>query len=111
MTAGNHRPLTADKGRGSMAIRKKMFKILRHGTIILISLTVVLVLIYGLGTDQHWPVRLRDSIVESGLHDTGATNLVAAVYLGYRALDTLGETIVLLLAVSGLLFIIREKEH
>jgi len=37
----------------------------------------------------------------SGFDDTGAENLVSAIYLGYRAYDTLGETIVLLAALAG----------
>ncbi len=69
-----------------------------------------MVFIHALGEGGEWPLDLRDRITAYGEEDTGASNLVAAVYLGYRALDTLGETIVLLLAVSGLLFIIKEKE-
>lgn len=46
-----------------------------------------------------------------GVADTGAINLVSAIYLGYRAFDTMGETIVLLLAVSGVLFLIKTKEQ
>jgi multicomponent Na+:H+ antiporter subunit B len=33
---------------------------------------------------------------------------VTAIYLGYRAFDTLGETIVLVLAVSGVTVLVRE---
>ena len=40
-------------------------------------------------------------VISLGESDTGAVNLVTAIYLGYRAFDTLGETIVLLLAVGG----------
>jgi len=47
---------------------------------------------------------IRDYIVENGSRETGALNLVTAIYLGYRAFDTLGETIVLLLAVSGVIY-------
>jgi multicomponent Na+:H+ antiporter subunit B len=90
--------------------RRKEVRIVRHGVIILLSLLVCLVLIHALGGNDEWPLDLRNRITASGEEDTGASNLVAAVYLGYRALDTLGETIVLLLAVSGLLFIIKEKE-
>jgi multisubunit Na+/H+ antiporter MnhB subunit len=43
-------------------------------------------------------------IVTSGSHETGVLNLVTAIYLGYRAFDTMGETIVLLVAVSGVLY-------
>lgn len=87
-----------------------MMKLLRHGVILLLSILVGAVLVFSLGTGERWPDGLRDRIVASGERDTGAPNLVAAVYLGYRALDTLGETIVLLLAVSGLLFIMKDKE-
>ena len=46
---------------------------------------------------------LREYVVEHGVTETGAVNLVTAIYLGYRAFDTLGETIVLMLAVSGVI--------
>ncbi|MBN1687073.1 MAG: hypothetical protein JW852_10480 [Spirochaetales bacterium] len=50
---------------------------------------------------------VRDYVRANGTQDTGALNLVTAIYLGYRAFDTLGETIVLFLAVIGvnLLFV------
>ena len=56
------------------------------------------------------PTFLRDFIVENGYEDTGALNLVSAVYLGYRAFDTFGETIVLLCAVTGSIFFLS-SEH
>jgi multisubunit Na+/H+ antiporter MnhB subunit len=51
--------------------------------------------------------RIRESAVE----ETGATNLVSAIYLGYRAYDTLGEALVLLLAVTGVYFFARNEEE
>jgi len=42
---------------------------------------------------------------EHALEQTGAINAVSAIYLNYRFFDTLGETIVLLLVVSGVLVI------
>jgi len=48
-----------------------------------------------------WPVTARDVMESDGYAATGATNLVSAIYLGYRAFDTLGETIVLLVALAG----------
>ena len=48
-----------------------------------------------------WPTALRDYLEIMGIPDTGAINIVSSIYLGYRAYDTLGETIVLLVAVSG----------
>ncbi len=46
---------------------------------------------------------LRGYLVENGSRETGALNLVTAIYLGYRAFDTMGETMVLLVAVTGVI--------
>jgi multicomponent Na+:H+ antiporter subunit B len=46
---------------------------------------------------------LRHYIVAHGAEDTGSINLVSSIYLGYRAFDTLGETVVLFLAVTGVI--------
>ena len=51
--------------------------------------------------DMPWPTIARDYLERHGVADSGAINLVSAIYLGYRAFDTLGETLVLLVAVSG----------
>lgn len=48
-----------------------------------------------------WPEAARDLLAGRGFPDTGASNLVSAIYLGYRAYDTLGETVVLLVALAG----------
>lgn len=50
---------------------------------------------------------LADTVVERGVRDTGSVNLVTGIYLGYRAFDTLGETVVLLMAVSGVLVLVK----
>lgn len=53
---------------------------------------------------------IRDYMVENCKEETGALNLVTGIYLGYRAFDTLGETAVLLVAVSGVLFFLIPTE-
>ncbi len=55
-----------------------------------------------------WPRIAADYLQESAIEDTGARNTVSAIYLGYRVFDTLGETIVLLVAVSGTIGIIAQ---
>jgi multicomponent Na+:H+ antiporter subunit B len=55
------------------------------------------------------PNTTRDAVVADGVSDTGARNLVTSVYLGYRAFDTLGETIVLLMSVSGVVYLIGKR--
>jgi multicomponent Na+:H+ antiporter subunit B len=52
---------------------------------------------------------LRDYILLHGVEETGAINLVSAIYLGYRAFDTLGETIVLVLSVAAVVLITGGK--
>lgn len=44
---------------------------------------------------------LRGYFTTRGVQETGSINLVSAIYLGYRAFDTLGETLILFLAVAG----------
>jgi multicomponent Na+:H+ antiporter subunit B len=70
-------------------------------------LVVALVLFFALAGEHPQETPLRERIVENGIEDTGAVNLVTAIYLGYRAFDTLGETVVLLLAVSGVVFLLE----
>lgn len=57
-----------------------------------------------------WPQELRNIYEFYTIHETGASNIVSAIYLGYRAYDTLGETIVLLVAVSGTLYLLKESQ-
>lgn len=45
---------------------------------------------------------LREAVLAVGIAQTGAQNLVAAVYLDYRLFDTLLEALLLLVAVIGI---------
>ena len=71
---------------------------------------VALFVILALAGDHPVESPVREYIVAHGVDDTGAVNLVAAIYLGYRAFDTLGETIVLLIAVSGVMFLVKRSK-
>ena len=55
-----------------------------------------------------WPESSRNYLEAEGVRESGARNLVSAIYLGYRAFDTLGETIVLLVAVTGTIGILKK---
>ena len=78
---------------------------IRRATGILTGIAVAILAIATLApimlSSHPWPVVSRDLLTERGFADTGAENLVSAIYLGYRAYDTLGETIVLLAALAG----------
>ena len=50
-----------------------------------------------------------NTYLENGVAETGASNIVTAVLLDYRAYDTLGEATVLFAAVIGALAVLRGK--
>jgi multicomponent Na+:H+ antiporter subunit B len=75
------------------------FPAVLSATVVLAATVITLLPLVQL--DVPWPSALRDHLEEYGVLESGARNLVSAIYLGYRAFDTLGETIVLLVAVSG----------
>ena len=52
--------------------------------------------------------RLSDYYLAHGPERTGATNIVTAILLDFRAYDTLGEATVILAAVLGVLVVLRK---
>ena len=61
------------------------------------------------GREGSTPEGLKDYYRQKGVEETGSINLVSSIYLGYRAMDTLGETVVLLLTVTGVIAIMGER--
>lgn len=82
----------------SPRIKASVSLVLSATVVIVATVFTLLPLVF---LDVPWPSALRDHLEERGVQESGARNLVSAIYLGYRAFDTLGETIVLLVAVSG----------
>jgi multicomponent Na+:H+ antiporter subunit B len=76
----------------------------------LVLLLLAIVLVMSIQFDRSPVHTAKNYCLENGSTETGAVNLVTAIYLEYRAFDTLGETIVLLLSVSGVLFFL-ERHH
>jgi multicomponent Na+:H+ antiporter subunit B len=72
-------------------------------------LIVAAFLFFALSGEHPEETPIREHIVANGVDETGARNLVTSIYLGYRAFDTLGETVVLVAAVSGVLFLVERK--
>lgn len=74
-----------------------------------ISLSVLLVGLIILPIilcSQSWPTEARDYLFTNAYSETGASNTVSSIYLGYRLMDTLGETLVLLVAITGTMSIL-----
>lgn len=53
----------------------------------------------------------RAFYLENGYKHTGARNIVAAIYLDYRLLDSIFETSLLLLTIAGVVHLAREGER
>jgi multisubunit Na+/H+ antiporter MnhB subunit len=73
----------------------------RAALAILLVMGLGAVLVIGVRRIGPPPELLRSYFAEHGVEETGSVNLVSSIYLGYRAFDTLGETVVLFLAVAG----------
>jgi len=71
-------------------------------TTILISLATLPIIISNI----NWPTLARDYLFVNALEETGASNTVSSIYLGYRLMDTLGETLVLFVAITGTMSIL-----
>lgn len=76
--------------------------------IVLLGLTVLLVV--TIQFNRVLPATAKTYFYQHGSSETGAINLVTSIYLGYRAFDTLGETIVLFLSIAGVIFFL-ENNH
>jgi len=77
----------------------------------IVLLIIMTILIIGSIRPEYGNPRNLDYInyyLEHGVQDTGAINLVASIYLDYRAYDTLIETVVLFMAVIGVTFILSK---
>lgn len=55
------------------------------------------------------PGRTADGYLRNGVEETGSANLVTAIVVTYRGLDTLGEVTVLFLATAGIAFLLRRE--
>lgn len=77
---------------------------------IIILLLFSVLLLSSLNISQAVPDDSVNYLMDKGREETGAANIVTSIYLGYRAFDTLGETIVLLVSVSGVVFLIGSRK-
>ncbi|MCK5767214.1 MAG: cation:proton antiporter [Candidatus Atribacteria bacterium] len=78
----------------------------------IISILLLLVVMWGIVASLHEiPFKksradIADCYIQNGQVDTGASNIVTSVVVGYRNFDTLGEVTVLFLASIGLMVIL-----
>ncbi len=87
---------------------KTLLKSLTQALPVIIVLMLLAVILFVTINFESSPSQ-KAYFYEHGTGDTGAFNLVTSIYLGYRAFDTFGETIVLMLAVTGVILLIEKK--
>lgn len=82
-----------------------------------VSFSILSLIVVGLALSlSHVPfgqdrMRVADYYLDHGVTDTGAPNLVTAVVLNFRALDTLGEVTILFIASLGVgVFLSSQKK-
>ena len=85
----------------------KRLRLLHLATIIFLLFFSFVIFSYN----KPWPTEIRDYLAETGNLESGASNLVSAIYLGYRAFDTLGETVVLIVSIIGTVSIVNEMKR
>ena len=90
-------------------MNKIIVNLLRELPIVLVMLLLAGVLILGIQLDRTPVDTARTYCLENGSAETGAVNLVTAIYLEYRAFDTLGETVVLLVSIAGVIFLLEHS--
>jgi multicomponent Na+:H+ antiporter subunit B len=78
---------------------------------LVVLLALAMLLIWGIEFSSLPPRVITRYYINYGKEETGAVNLVSAIYLGYRAFDTFGETLVLLLAVFGVAMLFKKEEN
>lgn len=76
---------------------------------VLLVIGIGIILYLFLPALENGSTLMRDYLLSNGLEDIGTHNLVSAVYLGYRAFDTFGETIVLLCAVTASVYFLSKR--
>jgi len=85
--------------------------VMRHIlTILFLSVLGILMFIAMEVEGGYLKKELSEYYILQGVRDTGAINLVTAIYLNYRAYDTLGEATVLFVAVLGVVYLLSYED-
>lgn len=78
--------------------------------IVISMLLLILVLFMITIEDININTSTKDYLFENGLRQTGSNNLVTAIYLDYRLYDSIYEAGILLVTVSGIIFMSKKDD-
>jgi len=78
-----------------------------------ISMVIIIILVFFKISDQmphHNDNSSGEYYIENALDEVGAKNIVTGIYLDYRYFDTIFEASILLVTVSGILFLSKFEQ-
>ena len=78
---------------------------------LLLSILALAVIIFYINTHQPTDSIPTAHYEQHYVTDTGATNIVAGIYLNYRVFDSLLETLMLLVSVAAVVALSWRREH
>lgn len=82
---------------------------MRRLALFIFVLIIAISFIYFLSESETISTELKDYYIANAFEETGAENLVTAVYLNYRILDTFYEALMLLVSVFAIVYFSRYK--
>jgi len=75
---------------------------------VLLFVALFWIFLYGVKIQSSPQLPASSHYISRAREETGAINAVSSIYLGYRAFDTLGETVVLILTVASVISLVKE---
>lgn len=77
---------------------------------VLLMLIIILIVFMITISDFNINTYTKDYLMENGYMETGSKNLITAVYLDYRLYDSIFEAGILLVTVSGIIFMSKKDD-
>lgn len=80
--------------------------------LIVMLLTILLAFNYSVNDSKKYlNTSSKDYYISNTLDETGSKNIVTGIYLDYRLFDSLFEAGILLIAVSGIIFMSKKDDE
>lgn len=98
------------KSRIKFDIQKSLVVLFSIGFLVFLLITVSFLPTQGSPTSPQLN-EVVERYIELGTKETGATNIVAAMILDYRAFDTFGEAVMLFTATMAVVLLLKEDKE
>jgi len=82
--------------------------------ILLISMLIVILIAFtyaGIDANKNRYDYSKEYFISNSLEETGSNNIVTSIYLDYRLFDSIFEASILLIAVTGIIFISKRDDE